>query len=153
MQSRKEKNRTEKRDEEFPKTVAGGHGDSRRHERSRRCRRARARRAPAPANVVWNSPSTGANGSMPLGNGEVGVNLWVEKGRRFAVLYRAHRRLERVLPTAKTGTGSRVDGAKPVRGRSADRQTLDLRNGCVDISAGSVSLRGCSSTRSCRSST
>ena len=69
-------------------------------------------------NVVWNSPSTGANGSMPLGNGEVGVNLWVERDGDL-LFYIAHRRLERVLPTAKTGTGSRVNGAKPVRGRSA----------------------------------
>jgi hypothetical protein len=34
---------------------------------------------PGPSNLVWDSPSTGANGSMPLGNGEVGLNLWVEK--------------------------------------------------------------------------
>jgi len=29
-------------------------------------------------NVVWDSPSRDASGSMPLGNGEVGANLWVE---------------------------------------------------------------------------
>lgn len=29
-------------------------------------------------NVVWTSPSQDSSGSMPLGNGEVGVNLWVE---------------------------------------------------------------------------
>ena len=29
-------------------------------------------------NVVWNSPSNDARGSMPLGNGDVGVNAWVE---------------------------------------------------------------------------
>ena len=29
-------------------------------------------------NVVWNSPSQDAHGSMPLGNGDVGVNAWVE---------------------------------------------------------------------------
>ena len=32
-------------------------------------------------NVVWNSPSENAHGSMPLGNGDVGINAWVdEKG-------------------------------------------------------------------------
>ena len=30
-------------------------------------------------NVVWTSPSADASGSMPLGNGEVGINLWAEK--------------------------------------------------------------------------
>ena len=29
-------------------------------------------------NVVWESPSKDASGSMPLGNGDIGVNAWVE---------------------------------------------------------------------------
>ena len=30
-------------------------------------------------NVVWNSPSKNSMGSMPSGNGDIGINLWVEK--------------------------------------------------------------------------
>jgi hypothetical protein len=30
-------------------------------------------------NVVWNSPSKNSMGSMPFGNGDIGINLWVEK--------------------------------------------------------------------------
>lgn len=30
--------------------------------------------------VVWNSQSDNSNGSMPLGGGDVGCNVWVEKG-------------------------------------------------------------------------
>ncbi|MDP4240855.1 MAG: DUF5703 domain-containing protein [Bacteroidota bacterium] len=30
-------------------------------------------------NVVWNSPSESSFGSMPLGNGDIGLNIWVEK--------------------------------------------------------------------------
>ena len=30
-------------------------------------------------NVEWNTPSENSAGSMPLGNGELGANLWVEK--------------------------------------------------------------------------
>jgi hypothetical protein len=30
-------------------------------------------------NVVWDTPSHNAAGSMPIGNGEVGLNLWVEE--------------------------------------------------------------------------
>jgi hypothetical protein len=30
-------------------------------------------------NVVWNSPSKDAGGSMPLGNGDIGLNAWVEE--------------------------------------------------------------------------
>ena len=29
-------------------------------------------------NVVWGSPSGDSFGSMPLGNGDVGLNVWVE---------------------------------------------------------------------------
>ena len=28
--------------------------------------------------VTWNSPSADASGSMPLGNGDIGLNAWVE---------------------------------------------------------------------------
>ncbi|MBL7134599.1 MAG: hypothetical protein ISS78_10920 [Phycisphaerae bacterium] len=31
-------------------------------------------------NVVWKTPSKDHNGSMPIGNGEIGLNLWVEPG-------------------------------------------------------------------------
>lgn len=31
-------------------------------------------------NVIWNKPSTDSSGSMPLGNGDVGMNVWVEDG-------------------------------------------------------------------------
>jgi alpha-L-fucosidase 2 len=35
---------------------------------------------PALYNVVWKSPSKDAMGSMPLGNGDVGLNAWIEPG-------------------------------------------------------------------------
>src|SRR5690242_9267625 len=31
-------------------------------------------------NVVWNTPSENSTGSMPIGNGQVVLNVWVEKG-------------------------------------------------------------------------
>ena len=31
-------------------------------------------------NVVWNSPSLNSSGAMPTGNGNMGINLWVEEG-------------------------------------------------------------------------
>jgi len=30
-------------------------------------------------NVVWNTPSADSSGSMPLGNGDIGLNVWVEQ--------------------------------------------------------------------------
>ena len=29
-------------------------------------------------NVVWDSPSKDPSGTMPLGNGDIGLNAWVE---------------------------------------------------------------------------
>ncbi|MCS7032385.1 MAG: DUF5703 domain-containing protein, partial [Phycisphaerae bacterium] len=29
-------------------------------------------------NVVWDSPSVDQTGSMPIGNGDLGANVWVE---------------------------------------------------------------------------
>ena len=30
-------------------------------------------------NVIWDTPSENSMGSMPAGNGDIGINLWVEK--------------------------------------------------------------------------
>ena len=30
-------------------------------------------------NVIWDSPSQNLSGSMPLGNGDIGMNVWVEE--------------------------------------------------------------------------
>ena len=30
-------------------------------------------------NVIWTTPSENSFGSMPLGNGDIGMNVWVEK--------------------------------------------------------------------------
>ena len=31
-------------------------------------------------NVVWNSPSMNSSGTMPIGNGDIGLNVWVDEG-------------------------------------------------------------------------
>ncbi len=31
-------------------------------------------------NIVWTSPSFDHTGSMPVGNGDIGLNVWVEQG-------------------------------------------------------------------------
>jgi Domain of unknown function (DUF5703) len=31
-------------------------------------------------NIVWNSQSKNASESMPCGGGDIGMNVWVEKG-------------------------------------------------------------------------
>src|SRR6478752_5455755 len=36
--------------------------------------------------VVWDSPSADAKGSMPIGNGDIGANVWVEPNGDLVLL-------------------------------------------------------------------
>ncbi|MEI6644851.1 MAG: DUF5703 domain-containing protein [bacterium] len=90
-------------------------------------------------NVVWDSPSQTSFGSMPLGNGDVGANVWVEpngdllfyvaKGDAFdsnhllPKLGRVRVRFEPALDTTHFS------------------QRLVLRDGAIEITAGDIDLR------------
>ncbi len=90
-------------------------------------------------NVVWTTPSTDSFGSMPLGNGDVGANVWVDDegdllfyiskvdafdaGHLLPKLGRVRLRFEPALS---------VDDFE---------QTLVLRDGAIAIRAGEVDLR------------
>ena len=81
----------------------------------------------APPTVVWTTPSTNALGSMPLGNGDISMNAWVESSgdvifylgksdswednSRLAKLGRVRVKLNPVLPTG-TGFTQTLDPAK-----------------------------------------
>jgi hypothetical protein len=86
--------------------------------------------------VVWDSPSTNSGGSMPLGNGEVGLNVWVEPSGDL-VLYVArtdawdsHGRL------LKLGC-VRVRLEPPLLGAGKPfRQELRLNQGAIHIEGG-----------------
>lgn len=43
------------------------------------CLAHRSEAALSDSNVVWTSPSKGSDGSMPLGNGDLGLNVWAEQ--------------------------------------------------------------------------
>ncbi len=43
----------------------------------------------APADYVWTSMSENSSGSMPVGGGDVGLNLWVEDGDLFFYIGRS----------------------------------------------------------------
>lgn len=40
----------------------------------------------AACNVTWNTPSKDCNGSMPIGNGDIGMNVWVDPGGNLWLL-------------------------------------------------------------------
>jgi len=87
-------------------------------------------------NVVWTTPSRDSSGSMPLGNGDVGVNLWVEAGGDLLMLisktdaWDAHCRLLKLGRVRVKLTPNPFAKGLPFR------QELKLRQGCVEIGAG-----------------
>lgn len=91
--------------------------------------------------VVWNSPSEDSSGSMPLGNGEVTLNTWVEDGTGDLLILvgrtDSHSELGRVL---KVGRVRVSISPSPFLGRDF-RQHLRLREGRIEFSGGGESLR------------
>lgn len=91
-------------------------------------------------NVVWTSTSSDASGSMPIGNGEVGVNAWVEAdGDLLFYISRtdAWSECNRLL---KLGRVRLQLSPNPFTACQPFRQELKLRDGKIAIQAGDVSL-------------
>jgi hypothetical protein len=92
-------------------------------------------------NVVWDSPSQDAAGSMPLGNGEVGLNLWVEpNGDLLFYIARtdAWSECNRLLKLGRVRVSL---SPNPLTSTRPFRQELKLGDGEVVISAGDATLR------------
>ncbi len=87
-------------------------------------------------NVTWQSPSEDCNGSMPIGNGDIGMNVWVERGGDLWLLLSktdAWSENARLLKLGRVRVSLRpnpfVDGAP-------FQQVLRLRQGEIAIEAG-----------------
>ena len=87
-------------------------------------------------NVTWTSPSRDSSGSMPLGNGDIGLNLWVEPDRDLLCY------LSKTDAWCGTGRLLKVGRLRvsldpnPFRAGLPFRQTLRLREGEIEIVAG-----------------
>lgn len=88
-------------------------------------------------NVVWDSPSKDTWGTMPCGNGDIGLNVWVEEKTGDLLFY--------IGKTDSWDDNSRLLKVGKVRMRlnpnpllksQAFRQTLRLREGTIEISFG-----------------
>jgi hypothetical protein len=91
--------------------------------------------------VVWTSPSKDAAGSMPIGNGEVVLNVWVEEATGDLLFYIARTdALSEISRILKLGRVRVHMDPSPFRGATDFRQTLRLSGGLIEISAGSAML-------------
>ena len=90
----------------------------------------------APCNVVWTSPSHDATGSMPLGNGQVGINLWVEEDGDLRFYISRTDSLSEASRLLKVG-GVRISlDPNPFKAGAPFRQELRLSDGVCEITAG-----------------
>lgn len=92
-------------------------------------------------NAVWDSPGKDAAGAMPIGNGEVGLNVWVEDdGDLVFYISRtdAWSECNRLLKLGRARV--RLSPNPFVQGVSF-RQELKLRDGRIEITAGDAKLR------------
>jgi hypothetical protein len=80
--------------------------------------------------VVWNSPSNNVNGTMPLGNGDISANVWVQDGDLLFLIgktdawdeNRINCKLARVR--VKMSPNPFAAGKPPLRFMAAHRQPL-----------------------------
>jgi hypothetical protein len=88
-------------------------------------------------NVVWTTPSADALGSMPLGNGAVGLNLWVQPNGDLQFYISRIDSLSEVARILKVGEVQISIAPNPFAAGQPFRQELVLRDGVCNIDAGS----------------
>lgn len=90
--------------------------------------------------VVWTSPSLDAAGSMPIGNGEVVLNVWVEEKTGDLLFYIA--RTDALSEISRFLKLSRVRiHLSPSQLKGKDfRQHLHLHDGTIEVSGGGANL-------------
>ena len=95
-----------------------------------------------PYNVAWTWPSHDAAGSMPLGNGQVGINLWVEEDGDLRFYISRNDSFTETARLVKVG-GVRISlDPNPFKTGMQFRQELILRDGMCEITAGDMNTKG-----------
>jgi hypothetical protein len=83
-------------------------------------------------NVVFDSPSTNSSGSMPLGNGDIGINAWVEQSGDLVFYVSKTDAWDENARLCKIGR-VRVKFDPPLAAKDSFRQELRLRDGVMAI--------------------
>jgi Domain of unknown function (DUF5703) len=89
-----------------------------------------------PYTLSWTAPGRSSADSMPLGNGDIGVNLWVEQGgdlRFYVSKTDAYDEFNRLLKVGRVRIGLQPN---PFGAGLPFRQTLRTRTGEIEIEAG-----------------
>lgn len=89
-----------------------------------------------PYNVVWDSPGKGPAGSMPIGNGEIGLNVWVEEEGDIVFYISRTDAWSEACRLLKLGRIRVSLSPNPFVKGAPFRQELRLRDGCIEMTAG-----------------
>jgi hypothetical protein len=90
--------------------------------------------------VVWDSPGTNAADSMPIGNGEVGLNVWTEPDGDLVFYVARTDAWSECCRLLKLGRVRVHISPNPFAAGRPFRQELKLRDGQVVIAAGDLEL-------------
>ncbi|MCW3059097.1 MAG: hypothetical protein JWQ02_918, partial [Capsulimonas sp.] len=90
----------------------------------------------AQSDVIWKTPSKDASGAMPLGNGELGVSLWVEESGDLIFLISRSDAFSEIGRLLKVGQVRVTLTPNPFAAGAPFQQALRLRDGVCEITAG-----------------
>jgi hypothetical protein len=85
-------------------------------------------------NVIWDSPGKDAHGSMPLGNGDVGINAWIEETGDLVFYVSKTDAWDENARLCKIGR-VRVKFDPPLTPKDGFRQELRLSDGVIEITS------------------
>ena len=100
-----------------------------------------ARMAVDDCDLTWSTPSEDSSGSMPLGNGDVALNAWVEANGDLHLLLAKGDAWSENTRLLKLGLVRLSFDPNPFTSGKAFKQTLRLRRGAIEIVAGSPEIR------------
>jgi hypothetical protein len=92
-------------------------------------------------NVVWTSPSTNSLGSMPIGNGDIGANVWVEPTGDIVLLLSKTDSFDEFNRLLKLGRVRIKTTPSLVVPDQAFEQRLSLKDGTIEIQGGTTTAR------------
>jgi hypothetical protein len=87
-------------------------------------------------NVIWDSLSINSSGSMPIGNGDIGLNVWVEESGNLIFFIGKTDAWNETHRLLKLGRVRISFSPNPFTKGDLFRQTLKLREGEIEIAAG-----------------
>ncbi len=86
-----------------------------------------------PESLIWQTPSRDSSGSMPLGNGDIGLNVWVEKNGDLLFYIGKTDAWDESGQLLKLGRIRVSMTPNPFVEGATFRQELDLASGCIRI--------------------